>query len=856
MIKRYSSEEFENIFSDKNRFNNYLLIEEAVIEAYFKLGLIPEEDYLNIVKKAHVDLKAIEELEAITKHDVIAFTRSISAQLGEEKKWFHYSLTSTDVVDSAQSLTLKTANERILEDLNALIIVTKNMAFKYKNQPIMGRTHGMHAEITSFGLKWALWYDELNRCKDRFLEERKRIEVIKLSGAVGNYANIPMQVEEYVARKFDMDYASISTQVLSRDRHTGYIFSLAQIASCLEKMATEIRHLSRSEIGEVQEPFSQGQKGSSAMPHKKNPVGCENICGCARIMRSYVNVAFEDNNLWHERDISHSSAERIMLPDSLTLLDYMLKRFKGICENLVVNTDKMEENIILDYGVTFSGGVLNKLINKGMSREEAYDLIQPIAFKALNEKKLFRHLLLEDKKISKILTQREITECFDQGYYLKNVDKIYKRLFSMGKSLLVLGSQWGDEGKGKITNFLSEKADIVIRYQGGNNAGHTIVFDGRKFALRLIPSGVFNEDVKCIMANGMVINPRAFKEEVMELRSAGFPCKNIYISDRAHVLFDHHIELDRLSEESLGSKKIGTTKRGIGPAYADKISRVGMRMCDFISPEFPELYKSLLAMKNKQIIDMGGTPIDYEKTVKEYTLLADFIRPMVVDTVSMIGEARKLHKNILFEGAQGALLDVDFGSYPYVTSSNVTSGGTIFGTGIGCHGVDDVLGIVKAYETRVGEGAFPTEQLNEIGDLIRERGHEYGTVTHRPRRTGFLDLPALKYSIQINSISYLCLTLLDVLDTFDRIKVCTHYDYKGTLIDTLPASDRVLRECKPVYATLDGWKQDISGVTTYDELPENAKKYVEFIEKEVNVPIVIVSTGPDKNQTIIREEIF
>ena len=428
MIKRYSHKEFEHIFSDENRFNNYLIIEEAVIEAYFKLGLIPEADYKAIVEKAHVDLASIEEIEAITKHDVIAFTRSISLQLGEEKKWFHYSLTSTDVVDSAQSLTLKAANSLLLEDLDNLIEVTRKMARKYEKQPIMGRTHGMHAEITSFGLKWALWFDELNRCKERFLNERKNIEVIKLSGAVGNYANIPMEVEEYVAKKLGMDYARISTQVLSRDRHAGYIFSLAQIASCLEKMATEIRHLSRSEIGEVQEPFSKGQKGSSAMPHKKNPIGCENICGCARIMRSYVDVALEDNNLWHERDISHSSAERIILPDACTLLDYMLKRFTGICKDLVVNTEKMNENILLHYGVTYSGGVLSKLINKGMSREEAYDLIQPIAFKALNEKKLFRHLLIEDAEVSKVLTKKEITECFDENNYLKNVKKIYKRL--------------------------------------------------------------------------------------------------------------------------------------------------------------------------------------------------------------------------------------------------------------------------------------------------------------------------------------------------------------------------------------------------------------------------------------------
>jgi len=428
MIKRYSNKECENIFSDEVRFNNYLLIEEAVIEAYFKLGIIPEIDYLNIIKKAHIDLNKINELEEITKHDVIAFTRSISLQLGEEKRWFHYSLTSTDVVDSAQSLTLKTANELILKDLDNLIKVCKEKAKKYQDQLIMGRTHGMHAEITSFGLKWALWFDELNRCRNRFINERKNVEVIKISGAVGNYANIPMEIEEYVASKFKMDYAPISTQVLSRDRHAGYIFSLAQIASCLEKMATEIRHLSRSEINEVEEYFASGQKGSSAMPHKRNPIGSENICGCARILRSYVDVAMENNILWHERDISHSSAERIMLPDAITLLDYMLKRFTKICDSLIVNTKKMEENILLHYGVTYSGMILTKLINKGLSREEAYDLIQPLAFKSLNEKKLFLDILLENEDVLKALNKEEIKECFNPDNYLKNVTKIYQRL--------------------------------------------------------------------------------------------------------------------------------------------------------------------------------------------------------------------------------------------------------------------------------------------------------------------------------------------------------------------------------------------------------------------------------------------
>lgn len=426
----------------------------------------------------------------------------------------------------------------------------------------------------------------------------------------------------------------------------------------------------------------------------------------------------------------------------------------------------------------------------------------------------------------------------------------------MGKSLLILGAQWGDEGKGKITNYFSEKADYVVRYQGGNNAGHTIVFDGKKYALRLIPSGIFNPKIRCVMGNGMVINPRAFFEEIEELQKAGFSCSNLYLSDRAHVLFDHHLELDRLNEEALKEKKIGTTKKGIGPCYTDKVSRIGMRMCDFISDDFPSLYKELLERKNKEILSFNGTPIDYETTLKEYSEMAKKIRPYVFDTIALLKEARKEQKNILFEGAQGALLDIDFGSYPYVTSSSVTSGGAISGSGIGLKGIDEVLGIVKAYQTRVGEGAFPTELKNEIGDLLRERGHEYGTVTHRPRRIGYLDLVALKYSIQINGISSICLTLLDVLGGLKEIKVCTSYSYKGEKISTLPASNSVLKECTPNYVSLKGFQEDISKVKTFDELPENAKKYIEFLEKELEIPVSVFSVGPDKYQTIVRKEIF
>ena len=427
MIERYLKKEMEEIFSLQHKYETFLKVEIAVIEAYTKLDIIPLHDLEEIQKKAYINVDRINELELITKHDVIAFTRSISEQLGEEKRWIHYSLTSTDVVDSSLSIIYHEANQYIEMAYLKLLRAVQDKAKKYKYQPIIGRTHGMHAEVTSFGLKWLLFYDELLRNHERYVNECKNLEIIKLSGAVGNYANIPPFIEEYVSHKFGLEKPLIATQVLSRDRHAGYILSLVLIASTLEKMALEIRHLSRSEIKEVEEGFSSGQKGSSAMPHKRNPIGSENICGLARIIKSYAQVALENNILWHERDISHSSSERIMFPDAMSLIYYMLERMTSIIENLRVFEDKMNEDIHLTYDVIFSGNVLQKLISKDLSREESYDLIQPLTFKALEEKRSFKDILYESKVIN-YLTKVEIDDCFDINYYLKHVDDIYKRM--------------------------------------------------------------------------------------------------------------------------------------------------------------------------------------------------------------------------------------------------------------------------------------------------------------------------------------------------------------------------------------------------------------------------------------------
>ena len=429
MIERYAVKEIEDIFSLKNRYESFLKVELAVLNAYVKLGIVPEEDYLKIKKTAKIDVDKINELEKETKHDVIAFTRSLSLELGEEKKWIHYNLTSTDVVDTALSLNIKESNVFIFDALKELEKTLNDLAIKYEYTPIIGRTHGIHGEVTSFGLKWALFLDELKRDIKRLKEEQENVEVAKISGTIGNFANLPYEVEALVAEELGLFRPNISTQVLSRDRLAGYVNVLSLIASLFEKISTEIRHFSRTEVNEVNEYFSKNQKGSSAMPHKRNPISSENICGLSRIVKSSYMIALENNILWHERDISHSSNERIYLPDDISLIIYMARRLNNVLKNIVVHEDKMKENIFSTYGVIFSGRVMNYIIEKHrVTREEIYDRIQLLAFKAMETKTQLKELLKQEDYFSKYLSEKELNELFLYDYVFKNVDKIYKKV--------------------------------------------------------------------------------------------------------------------------------------------------------------------------------------------------------------------------------------------------------------------------------------------------------------------------------------------------------------------------------------------------------------------------------------------
>lgn len=428
MIERYTRPEMGAIWTEQNKYQAWLEVEILACEAWAELGDIPKEDVAKIRENASCDVNRILEIEQETRHDVVAFTRAVSETLGEERKWVHYGLTSTDVVDTALSYLIKQANDILRKDIVNFIDIIATKAKEHKHTVMMGRTHGVHAEPTTFGLKLGLWYEEMKRNLERFEAAAKVIETGKMSGAVGTYANIDPRVEQYVCDKLGLAASPISTQTLQRDRHAQYLGALALIATSIEKFATEIRGLQKSETREVEEAFAKGQKGSSAMPHKRNPIGSENMVGMSRLMRGYMVTAYENVALWHERDISHSSAERVILPDATITLNYMLNRFGNIVKNLTVFPENMKRNMDRTFGLIYSQRILLALIDKGLVREEAYDTVQPLAMQAWDEQVQFRTLVDASEKITSYLTKEELDDCFDYNYHLQHVDMIFERL--------------------------------------------------------------------------------------------------------------------------------------------------------------------------------------------------------------------------------------------------------------------------------------------------------------------------------------------------------------------------------------------------------------------------------------------
>ncbi len=425
-------------------------------------------------------------------------------------------------------------------------------------------------------------------------------------------------------------------------------------------------------------------------------------------------------------------------------------------------------------------------------------------------------------------------------------------------TVVISGAQWGDEGKGKIVDYLAAQADTVVRFQGGSNAGHTVTVKGEEYKLRLLPSGILYKGTTCVIGNGVVVDPQCLLEEIDNMQKRGVDTSGIKISNRAHVVMTWHKLFDELSEQLRGANKIGTTKRGIGPCYMDKDDRIGIRVCDLIDREdFAAKVAQVLPIKNLILEKVyNHAPLVAEEILREYEGYAEKLRPYVCDTITLLNAQIDAGKKILFEGAQATMLDIDYGTYPYVTSSHPISGGVGIGAGVAPKKIDKVVGVVKAYCTRVGEGPFPTEQLNAIGDKLREAGHEYGTVTGRPRRTGWLDACVVKYAGQLSGTDYMAITRLDILDSFDEIKMCTAYKLDGEIINEIPASLKVLAKVEPVYENFAGWKTDISKIRRYDDLPANAKKYLERMAEVTGIKIGIVSVGANREQTIVLENIF
>ncbi|MCU9613464.1 adenylosuccinate synthase [Caldibacillus lycopersici] len=425
-------------------------------------------------------------------------------------------------------------------------------------------------------------------------------------------------------------------------------------------------------------------------------------------------------------------------------------------------------------------------------------------------------------------------------------------------SVVVVGSQWGDEGKGKITDYLSENAEVVARYQGGNNAGHTIKFNGETFKLHLIPSGIFYKEKICVIGNGMVIDPKALVEELKYLHDRNVTTDNLKISNRAHVILPYHLRLDELEEESKGVNKIGTTKKGIGPAYMDKAARIGIRIADLLDEEsFKEKLERNLIEKNRlfeKIYETNGFTI--AEIFEEYYAYGQQIKQYVCDTSVVLNDALDDGRRVLFEGAQGVMLDIDQGTYPFVTSSNPVAGGVTIGSGVGPTKIDHVVGVAKAYTTRVGDGPFPTELNDEIGNQIREVGREYGTTTGRPRRVGWFDSVVVRHARRVSGLTDLSLNSVDVLTGIETVKICVAYQYNGEIINEFPASLKMLAQCEPVYEELPGWNEDITNCKSLDELPENARHYIERVSQLTGIPLSIFSVGPDRTQTNVVRSVY
>lgn len=423
---------------------------------------------------------------------------------------------------------------------------------------------------------------------------------------------------------------------------------------------------------------------------------------------------------------------------------------------------------------------------------------------------------------------------------------------------VVVGTQWGDEGKGKVVDLLGKHVNVVVRYQGGNNAGHTVVVNGKKTVLHLLPSGILNHDALCVIGPGVVVNPFVLLDEIATLESQGVKCDNIRLSDRAHILMPYHVRLDELQEARPSKYRVGTTKNGIGPCYADKYTRVGIRMCDLRDWDtFQDKLKDTLELKNAEITKVyGGEPFDYDELVQKFDAIRGKLVPMMCDATDLVNNALDENKIVLFEGAQANMLDINYGTYPFVTSSSPTSAGVLTGVGLGPKSLDHIIGIVKAYSTRVGEGPFLTELHDEEADALRNKGFEFGATTGRPRRVGWLDLCVVKQAVRINGLTEVAITKLDILSGYDKIPVCIGYELDGKITTALPASLKDYNRAKPVYKVMDGWTEDISNIHDFDKLPENCQKYVKFIEEQIGVKVALVSVNPEREGNIILKNIL
>ena len=907
LSERYASKEMQYIFSPDMKFRTWRRLWIALAETEKELGLNITQEQIDELKahKDDINYDVAKERERQVRHDVMSHVYAYGVQCPKAKGIIHLGATSCYVGDNTDIIVMAEALKLVQKKLVNVIAELSKFADKYKEQPTLAFTHFQPAQPTTVGKRATLWTQEFLMDLEDLEYVMGTLKLLGSKGTTGTQASFLElfegdqetidKIDPMIAEKMGFKNCyPVSGQTYSRKVDTRVLNILAGIAASAHKMSNDIRLLQH--LKEVEEPFEKSQIGSSAMAYKRNPMRSERIASLSRyVMVDALNPAITSATQWFERTLDDSANKRLSIPEGFLAIDGILDLCLNVVDGLVVYPKVIEKHMMAELPFMATENIMMDAVKAGGDRQELHERIRELSMEAGRTVKVegkdndLLERIAADPAFN--LTIEELRKSMEPSRYVgrakeqtvtfieKTVQPVldaHKDMLGMtaeinvliesnktrgGKSVMikaVVGANWGDEGKGKITDMLAQKADIIVRFQGGANAGHTIVNDYGKFALHTLPSGVFYNHTTSVIGNGVALNIPVFFKEYNEVVSRGVPAPKIMISDRAQIVMPYHILFDQYEEERLGGKSFGSTKSGIAPFYSDKYAKIGFQVNElFHDDSLREKVERVVETKNILLEHLYHKPLlDPNEIFDELMKYKEMVAPYVGDVSLFLWNALKEGKEILLEGQLGSLKDPDHGIYPMVTSSSTLAAYGAIGAGVPPYEIKKVITVCKAYSSAVGAGAFVSEIFGEEADELRRRGGdggEYGATTGRPRRMGWFDCVASKYGCRMQGATDVAFTVLDVLGYLDEIPVCTGYEIDGKVTTEFPTTG-LLEKAKPVFEVLPGWKSDIRGIKNYDELPENCRKYIEFVEKQIGFPITMISNGPGRNDIIYRNK--